>query len=881
MKNGMREVKTKLKNSFFVGRDKELEYLRKLLYQKAECTIFYIHGEGGIGKSTLLQEFEQICKEERVPVALIDERVEKGTYPILEAIHNQFNDTRIKTKEYDKGFEKYLKLLAKLRTNKNIPKSVLKFIGSGFISIGKIAISETISPGSSIPNLATLGKGVANGVGEEGIISKGIEFITDKIFNFLSPEDIRFLLNPSEELTERLAEDISRYAKRKPLVIMFDAYETIGALEDWMCEFVKSLKGATIVVIAGRRKELDNIGNDKWRRIGYSSTELDMFNKTDGREYLIKKRGITDNGLVNDIMNFAERLPLAFSVAADAVERFGLTSFSNMPIKGEVIERIISQIIKEAKPDRWKIIRECAIVRWFNEDILSEVFGVEGASEIYDELKSDTFVRRHVGGLSLHDRIRNYLSEIFKHRSPAKYREINKKAADFYMKETQKAESYETRKRLIIEWLYHLLHANKTEGVKLFLNLTVEANKLYQRIFIWQLAGEIKVCLFDDISDELKFEVKNRLGVVAHQQGEIDEAISYFKVSWEILQKIEKRNEFREAGILRLLGEAYHSKGRYDQAIEYLSNSYKIRQDLSLKDKDYHDKAKLAYWPWAKTDDELKYCILDGKSKVLLTIAKTYLCQNRTDHALKYSQEALEIARLQRNEFRIAQNYRTIGDVRFKKGEYDEALTHCKEAEKLFKKTVGKNDIATGWILRKIGEIHQKRGELNEGEKYFYQALDIFQNSKTSLDLGVAATLVSLCNLCYLKGIEFDQLAKEAERYTYYEQMSLLRRIQGDVKFDKAQYKEAFDFYAESCINALYHNRYLLDEMIDEIVIKIDTLINNNKLETVINLCNFLINFWREYEDEETEARQINISEGKTQIPLIVRLQKQLNKITQ
>ncbi len=876
----MRAVKTIRKNPFFIGRDKELEYFKKLIKQKVEHTILYIHGEGGIGKSLLLKEFEQLCKEKIVPVALIDERVAKGTFPILQSIHDQFKDMSIKTKEYNKGCEKYFKLLAKLHTNKDIPKSVLKFIGSGFISIGKIAISETITPGSSIPTLATLGKGVLDGPVEEGIISKGIESIADKIFNFLSPQDIRFLLNPSEELTERLVEDINSYTKRRPLVIMFDTYETIGALEDWVCEFVKSLRGATIIVIDGRREKLDNIGDDKWRRIGYSSMELDMFNETEGREYLVEKRGITDNGIVNDIMNFAERLPLAFSVAADAVERFGLSSFSNIPIKGEVIEKIISQIIKEVNLKRWKILRACAVVRSFNEDILSEVLGIECASEIYDELNSTTFVKRHVSGLTLHERIRDYLSEIFKHRSPAKYREINKKAADFYREESQKAESYEAQQRLTIEWLYHLLRANKTKGVKLFLYLSVEANKLHQRIFSWQLAEEIKMCLLDDIDNELKFKVKNGLGVVARHQGKIDEAIRYFKESWDIHQQIENRNEFRETEILRLLGEAYLSKGRYDQAIKYLSNSLKMRQDLSLKDKYYHDKARLAYWPWAKTDDELKYSILDGKSKVMLSMAKAYLWQNRTDKSLKYSKEALEIAKLLGDKFRIAQSYRMIGDICFKKGELDEAFTHCKDAERLFKKTVGQNDIATGWVLRKLGEIHQARGELNEGEKYFYKALDIFQNSKMSTNLGVAATLVSLSNLWYLKGIEIDQFAKEAEKYTYYEQLSLLRRIQGDFKFDKAQYQEAFDFYAQSCVNALYYSRYLLDEMIDKIVIQINTLINNNKLGMAIKLCNFLINYWGEYEYEEAEARQIDIGDGKTQIPLIERLQQEIVKIS-
>ncbi|MBU4349368.1 tetratricopeptide repeat protein, partial [bacterium] len=401
--------------------------------------------------------------------------------------------------------------------------------------------------------------------------------------------------------------------------------------------------------------------------------------------------------------------------------------------------------------------------------------------------------------------------------------------------------------------------------MKLYLNIFAEADILHQRMFVWQLVDEMKKFLLDDVDNNLQIKVLDRLGVVARHQGKINEAINYLEKCWDIYQNINDKNEFTEAGILHSLGEAYRTNGKYDKAIEFFSKSLMIRQDLTLQDEDNIEKAKDAYWPWANTEEKLKARLLDGKSKVLLAMAKAYLWQYRYDEGLKCAKEALEIAKLLGDDFRIGQSYRMISDVYFKKGQPEEALNYCKKAEKLLLNTVGKDDIAIGWLFRKIGEIYQQMGELDKGEENFRHALDIFKNSKTTTNLGISATLVSLCSLYYSKGIDIDELAKEAEQYNYYEQMSLLKSIQGDVQFDKSKYSETYKLYAQSCLNALHHSRYLLDEIIDHIIIQINKLIKSNKKKEALGLCEYLINFWRDYKVEENKARQSDIGDGEPQ----------------
>jgi hypothetical protein len=138
---------------------------------------------------------------------------------------------------------------------------------------------------------------------------------------------------------------------------------------------------------------------------------------------------------------------------------------------------------------------------------------------------------------------------------------------------------------------------------------------------------------------------------------------------------------------------------------------------------------------------------------------------------------------------------------------------------------------------------------------------------------------VSLCSLYYCRGKNIEKYSKEAEKYDFPDQMSVLRRIQGDIQYDKKQYSESVELYAQSCLNALRHNRYLLDEIIDHIIKQTNKLIKSDKKKKAIELCNYLINFWKDYEDKENKSRQSDIGDGKKQHQLINRMQSEKERI--
>ncbi|MBW4572812.1 MAG: ATP-binding protein [Tolypothrix carrinoi HA7290-LM1] len=64
-----------LRRQRFVGRSDEISLFKSILSEKfLQIQILYIYGAGGVGKTTLLQEFSHICTQENTPVIYIDAR---------------------------------------------------------------------------------------------------------------------------------------------------------------------------------------------------------------------------------------------------------------------------------------------------------------------------------------------------------------------------------------------------------------------------------------------------------------------------------------------------------------------------------------------------------------------------------------------------------------------------------------------------------------------------------------------------------------------------------------------------------------------------------------------------------------------------------------
>jgi len=120
--------------AYFTGREEEIELFRETLQTLKRTEedidikrVFNIHGQGGIGKTTLLLGYEQICDEEKISYVYIDAKRESGEsivdlLDLMRSMRFHFSQSRFQNflrsnpfSEFDEAYKRYKGLEEKVR----------------------------------------------------------------------------------------------------------------------------------------------------------------------------------------------------------------------------------------------------------------------------------------------------------------------------------------------------------------------------------------------------------------------------------------------------------------------------------------------------------------------------------------------------------------------------------------------------------------------------------------------------------------------------------------------------------------------------------------------------------------------------------------------
>jgi len=426
--------------------------------------LFLIQGDGGTGKSETLAQFGEFCRQQSpsIPFGCWNGGTGGTVNDVLRKLSAQLAGAGVSLASFQRSLAEYEEILAKDNQARDERKKRIEDLvkAGGEISkeVMKALVPEMVTP----------------------VVAGGVEFTAGLIKSALAKKDNELLLRPEEKLIERFAEDVRRVASGRPLVLAFDAYEKMAALDNWLCELVRRLDSTNIFVVIAGRVPPGETWNDYWP--GWSAVATtwprlgpfddDIMREIINRRCIFKEVDQPDPAQIERLIRFARGLPMAATVAVDLHAGRGLTGFNFDRVRVDVVQALVDNIRRGLPDDLRELIEAAAVVRRFDRDLLSSLVGAELVDRCYDELARLSYVEKSEDALNIHDRMREWFLDYIKFPaySRLKFKGMTEKAIAYYQKALEVlgggADVTKERHRLTQEILYHKFQLSNSNGLE-------------------------------------------------------------------------------------------------------------------------------------------------------------------------------------------------------------------------------------------------------------------------------------------------------------------------------------------------------------------------------------------------------------------------------
>ena len=404
-------------NNKLFGRKKQLDLIQQKLNNNS-ISVINLYGPGGIGKSAISKHLQKTWDLEGFQYAFVD-----GSHPDLDStkiLYQIIEQIEKKPKEFQKFKNSYTDFL--------IVQDVLSQgggIGGLFDAFGQIK-----DPTGLINVASSLGKSLS-------------EEIRNKISNRYSLE--RYLRGVEPSLLSGFIDDLLNYIDRnkKPLVLLFDNYESIEFLDNWFNQqFLSALPPGVKMLVFGRNN-LFNI-NYQWNDFKdmvecYPIPELlEVYAK----EFLFH-HGLRGEKNLNNIYEITGGYPLLLVLVRQLALQSGgwenIKNFDNDSSKDYLAYELLQRILREEKVRKVReFIEKGVIVRWFNPEIISVILNISpsDAREVYDSLRIHSFVENHPYGMKFHDKIREILLHRLEFSSEKEFTRLTNLMRDYFLEKS-------------------------------------------------------------------------------------------------------------------------------------------------------------------------------------------------------------------------------------------------------------------------------------------------------------------------------------------------------------------------------------------------------------------------------------------------------------
>jgi tetratricopeptide (TPR) repeat protein len=449
-------------DEIFVGRGEQLTLFESAIKASQPAfLILNISGQGGVGKTTLLERYCQISKNNEVAYASVTED-HLAIPKILEVFVSQLKEDGLDFDTFTERHRKYLELKEKVESDPKVPSGLMDFALRGITRVGVKSLKR-------IPVAGDVADVFLSPESEEIIAEQASEF-TKYIFQKFTNKDERvLLLDTDAELTRYFLEDITKALKNKKAVLCFDTYEkTSDSIEKWLVNLLHGGYGRfssnILFVVAGRY----SLGQN-WTRFrrAIRLVELKEFTEEEAKDYL-ERSGITDEKLVSQFIEITKRLPVLLALL--------VSSPNQLPhdMSGDAVQRFLQGLT----PEQQEAALISSLPRYFNSDILTSIFGDEEGKKAFQWLSKANFVRTSENGWVYHDVVRVMMTRYLRMRSNQQFVEVHKHLEEYYQEQiTNFLGDADVKKftdgtsKFEAEKIYHFLCQNPIKKVEILVKL--------------------------------------------------------------------------------------------------------------------------------------------------------------------------------------------------------------------------------------------------------------------------------------------------------------------------------------------------------------------------------------------------------------------------
>ncbi|MFF7444400.1 tetratricopeptide repeat protein [Streptomyces sp. NPDC008122] len=430
-------IRLRRRNSF-VGRRGELDGFRQNLGRTPDDPayqfLFHVHGNAGVGKSTLVRQWEIAAAEAGASTVYLDDTVH-GPLDAMEAILARLAREGFRFRQWDKQLDRLRQRLHEAQSTQLEPAAAGPDGQADAAPDGGPAGASLSSSVLARVGLASLGMlpgvGALAGALDPGQVAAGADRLRTAVTTRARGADVaRAALNdPVALMTPVFLEELAAVARERPwLVFVFDAYERTGpAFDTWLYALAcgdspVDLPPNVQIVLAGQGRLDPRIwgGARDW----ITDVPLDVFTEQEARALLVNQ-GVTAEPVVDLVLTLSGRLPVLVHTLAQS-----------RPVTAEGVEdpsQTAVELFLKWEEDEWlrAAALACALPLEFDEDIYREVVAPEAADR-FAWIRTLAFVTDRAGRCHFHEVVRAPMVRLQRIQSPSQWRDAQLSLAEVF-----------------------------------------------------------------------------------------------------------------------------------------------------------------------------------------------------------------------------------------------------------------------------------------------------------------------------------------------------------------------------------------------------------------------------------------------------------------